>query len=460
METIRLRKGLDLHLKGEAQKKLLQNLASEVVAICPSDFKNVIPKLLVQEGDAVKAGQIIFTDKKRPQIGFASPVSGKVKAIVRGEKRKLLAVEITPDSSTQYVQFEPIKEVSKATRQEIQQRLLESGLWATIIQRPYGIIANPDDSPKAIVISAFNSAPLGADIKFTVKEDTDAMQLAVDALAKFTDGKIYVNFNAEDASASPLYMLRNVEKRFFKGPHPAGNVGVQISHICPIGKGDIVWTLQPQALAAIGRLISKGIYDVTRLVAVTGQRVKNPAYIKCVPGTTISSICKATEIKETKELYGQDCGARFISGNPLSGANVGAGGYLGFYDDQVTVISEGNYRELFGWMKIFRTKKFSASRSYFSWLTPKKKYAVDTNTNGGERAFIVTGAYEKVLPMDIYPVFLLKAILAGDIEKMEQFGIYEVIGEDLALCEYVCPSKIEVQKIVEQGIDLMIKEMS
>ena len=459
METIRLRKGLNLRLKGDAQKKVLQALVPEVVSVKPSDYKNVIPKLLVTEGETIKAGQFLFLDKKRPQIGFSSPVSGKVKAIVRGEKRKLLAVEIAADTDTQYLQFQPLS-VSKASRLDIQKILLDSGLWACIIQRPYGIIANPEDTPKAIVISAFNSGPLAADINFTLKNDVDAMQIAVDALAKFTSGKVYVNLNAENYTASPLNMLNNVEKTLFRGPHPAGNVGVQISHICPIGKGEIVWTIHPQFLAAIGRLLSKGIYDLTRLVAVTGHRAKNTGYIKCVPGSSIQAFKEIVGTSEIEKLYGQECGIRYISGNPLNGENVGENGSLGFYDDQLTLLSEGNYRELFGWAKIFRPKKFSSSATYFSWLCPKKKYKADTNINGGERAFIVSGVYEKVLPMDIYPVFLLKAILAADIEKMEQFGIYEVIGEDFALCEYVDPSKIEIQKIVEQGIDLMLKEMA
>ena len=459
METIRLHKGLDLHLKGEAQKKVLQALAPEVVSVKPSDYRSMVPKLLVQEGDTVLAGQFLFSDKKRPQIGFSSPVSGKVKAIVRGEKRKLLAVEIEADKDIRYAQFEPVR-VSSASREDIQKVLLESGLWAAIIQRPYGIIANPEDTPKAVVVSGFNSAPLACDVSFALKNDVDAFQIAVDALAKFTSGKVYVNIDAKEDGASPLSMLRNVELTRFKGPHPAGNVGVQINHLCPIGKGEIVWTVQPQALAAIGKLLSKGIYDVSRTVAVTGPRALNPGYVKCVPGTPMSFFRKAAGVQEDEKLYGQPVGVRYVSGNPLCGENVGENGCLGFYDDTVTFLTEGNYRELFGWAKPFRMKKFSTSKSYFSWLAPKKKYEADTNVNGGERAFIVTGVYEKVLPMDIYPVYLLKAILAQDIEKMEQFGIYEVIGEDLALCEYVDPSKIEIQKIVDQGIDLMIKEMA
>lgn len=459
METIRLQKGLTIRLKGEAEKKVLKIDTPEVLAVLPSNFKGLTPKLLVKEGDTVKAGQKVLSDKKREYIGIAAPISGTIKAIVRGEKRKLLAVEIAPDAEIKYAQFEKIAEVSKASREQIQQLLLESGLWANIIQRPYGIIADPNDTPKAIVISAFNTAPLAADINFTIKDDFDAIQIAVNALTKFTNGKIYLNVNAE-GNASPLSRLQNVEVTSFKGKHPAGNVGIQIAHLCPIGKGDIVWTIQPQALAAIGRLLSKGIYDLSRLIAVAGNRVENPAYVKALPGTPIKAICNAVGVKKEKKIYGEVCGVRYISGNVLSGDNVGENGYLGYYDDLISLITEGNYRELFGWAKLFRPKKFSASRTYFSWLTPNKKYKVDSNTNGGERPFVVSGLYEKVVPMDIYPVYLLKAIVTKDIEKMEQLGIYEVIGEDFALCEYVCPSKQDVQQIIEDGINLMLKEMA
>ncbi|MGM9773773.1 MAG: Na(+)-translocating NADH-quinone reductase subunit A [Candidatus Egerieousia sp.] len=457
MEQIRLHKGLDILVKGEAKKVVCKTLVPKVVAVRPSDFKNVVPKLLVREGDTVKAGQPVFGDKARPQITFASPVSGTVKAVVRGEKRKLLAVEIASDGKNESVQFEPVS--TSAGKDEIAAKLLASGLWASIIQRPYGIIANPADTPKAIVISAFNSAPLAADISLTVKDEVENIQAAVDALAKFTSGKVYVNISAGDEN-SPLANLKGVVITKFKGPHPAGNVGIQIAHLCPIGKGDVVWTVKPQDLVVIGRLLKKGVYDPSRIVAVAGSRVKNPAYVKCVPGASVKELTDGFDIKAQKEIYDQECGVRYISGNILSGENVGENGYLGYYDDTLSIITEGNYRELFGWAKIIRSKKFSLSKSYFSWLMPKKKYNVDTNLNGGVRPFVVTGLYEKVLPMDIYPVYLLKAIITEDIEKMEQLGIYEVVGEDLALCEYVCPSKVNVQEIIEQGISLMLKEMA
>ena len=460
MKYIRLHRGADIPIIGSAQQKIWKTIMPDVVAVRPDDFKNVVPKLTVKEGDTVKAGEFVFVSKYCPEIGFSSPCSGKVKSVVRGEKRKILAVEITPDSNQEYAKFNVIEDLSKASKEELAKELLESGLWASIIQRPYGIIANPSDTPKAVVISAFNSAPLAASVSFTMKDEIDNMQTGIDVLRKFTSGKVYVNLDEKDYAASPLYKLKNTEQTCFNGPHPAGNVGIQIHHICPIGKGDIVWTVEPQFLAAIGSLFRKGIYDVTRLVAATGPRVENPAYIKCVPGVSMRSIEEAVGSKKEEKICGEETGIRYISGNVLSGNNAGENGYLGFYDDQVTFISEGNYKEMFGWAKILRPKKFSLSMTYFSWLAPHKQYNVDSNLNGGVRPFVVTGLYEKVLPMDIYPVYLLKAALAGDIDKMEQLGIYEVIGEDMALCEYVCPSKINVQEILESGIKLMIKEMA
>ena len=460
INNIRLHRGLDVPLNGDAQQKIWKTIVPDVIAVKPTDFKNVMPKLVVNEGDVVKAGQFVFTDKYRPEIGFSAPCSGKVKSIVRGEKRKLLAVEITPDSTFDYVNFDAVKDIEKTSREDLVKKLMNSGLWASITQRPYGIIANPNDTPKAIVISAFNSAPLAANINFTMKDEIENMQIGVNALAKFTKGKIYINLNAKDYAASPLYKLKGVEKTCFEGPHPAGNVGVQIHHLCPIGKGEVVWTIKPMMLAAIGKLFRTGIYDLSRLVAITGSRAENRSYVKCIPGISMHSIQEAVGNKKEEKICGEEVGIRYISGNVLNGENVGPDGYLGFYDDQITLISEGNYREMFGWAKVLRTKKFSFSHTYLSFLAPRKKYNADTNLNGGVRPFVVTGLYEKVVPMDIYPVYLLKAILAEDIDKMEQLGIYEVTGEDLALCEYVCPSKINVQEIVEKGINLMIKEMA
>lgn len=458
LQNIRLKRGLDIPIAGNAELTIKKSIVPDIIAMKPTDFKCLTPKLCVKEGDAVKAGSIVFVDKKRPEIGFASPCSGTVQAIVRGEKRKLLAILIKSDSETEYIDFGK-KDVAKLSKEEAEKTLLESGLWAAVIQRPYGIIANPADTPKAIYISGFNSAPLAPDYNFTLKDETANLQTGVEVLRKFTKGNIVVSLKESNYATSPLYKLKDVVYYTFDGPHPAGNVGIQINNINPIAKGDIVWTVNPVMLAAIGKLFNNGIYDASRLVAITGMRAKERCYVKTLPGISMKQIAEFADEKEVV-LYDVPSQIRYISGDILTGENVGKEGYLGFYSNQITLISEGNYREFFGWGKIARPRKFSLSKSYFSWLTPKKRYDMDTNLNGGKRAFVVTGLYEKVVPMDIYPVYLLKAILAEDIDKMEQLGIYEVIEEDFALCEYVCPSKIDVQNIISKGIDLMIKEMA
>ena len=458
IKHIQLHKGLDIPVKGAAELKIEKDIISDVVSVKPVNFKNLTPKLLVREGDEVKAGSILFVDKYRPEIGFATPVSGTVESVVRGEKRKLLEVRIKASATTEYIKFET-PELSKATAEEIKKVLLESGLWVAIKQRPYGTVANPADEPRAVFVSAFDSAPLAPDYNFTLKDEAANIQVAVDVLNKLTKGGVYVGVNAKNSATSPFNHLKNVKLYGFSGAHPAGNVGVQINNIAPINKGEVVWTVDPMFMAAIGKLFTKGIYDVKRTIAVAGNRVEKPCYVTCVPGTQIKDLDFLVSKKEV-EIYGQECGCRYISGNVLSGNNVGAEGSLDFYSNMVSVISEGNYHEMFGWVKPFRCGKFSFSKSYFSWLCPKKQYKVDTNTNGGQRAFVVSDVYGKVLPMDIYPVYLLKAILAEDIDKMEQLGIYEVIEEDLALCEYVCPSKIDIQDIVSKGIATMIKEMA
>ncbi len=458
LKNFRLNKGLDIPVKGAAELKIEKSIFSDVVSVKPTNFKNLTPKLLVREGDEVKAGSILFIDKYRPEIGFASPVSGIVESVVRGEKRKLLEIRVKAAKTTDYIKFNT-PEPGKASAQEIKNALLESGLWVALKQRPYGIVANPADEPKAIFVSAFDSAPLAPDYNFTLKEEVENLQVAVNVLNKLTKGGVSVGINSKNASASPFSKLDNVNLYGFEGAHPAGNVGVQINHINPINKGDIVWTVDPMLMVAIGKLFTKGIYDVTRTIAVAGNRVEKPCYVTCVPGTQMKDIDFLVSKKEV-EIFDQETGCRYISGNVLTGNNVGLDGSVDFYSNMVSVISEGNYYEMFGWAKPFRCGKFSFSKSYFSWLTPSKKYKVDTNTNGGVRAFVVSDVYGKVLPMDIYPVYLLKAILAGDIDKMEQLGIYEVIEEDLALCEYVCPSKIDIQEIISQGIATMIKEMA
>ncbi len=445
-EHIRLKRGLDIPLAGAAPAKIAETVAPDLVAVKPTDFKGLVPKMAVKEGDLVKAGQVLFVDKLRPEVRFCSPCSGSVQAVVRGDKRKLLAVVVKAGKEQESVKFDTV-DCAKLDKQAMTEAMLERGLWPMIKQRPYGIVANPADSPKGIFISALNTAPLAPDAEFIMQGQMENLQKGIDALGRLTSGKVYLSCKAGSAFES----LKGAEIYTFEGPHPAGNVGVQINHISPINKGEIVWTVDLVSLAAIGRCLATGSYDMTRLVAVTGPAAKEPAYVKAVQGISLAAVNK----------YAQDGNVRYVSGDVLTGENVGADGYLGYFDSQVTLLEEGDYYELLGWLKPLRLKKFSFSHLYWSWLAGKKKtYNLDTNTNGGPRAFVVSDVYGKVLPMDIYPVYLLKACLAKDIEKMENLGIYEVIEEDFALCEFVCPSKIEIQKIISDGIDLMLKEMA
>ncbi|MBQ6879799.1 MAG: Na(+)-translocating NADH-quinone reductase subunit A [Bacteroidales bacterium] len=447
--NIYLKKGLDLPINGKAAQNTRKVIIPDVMAVKPTDFRGLVPKLLVREGDKVLAGTPVLADKMSQNILFASPVSGTVAEVVRGEKRKLLEVRIKADEKQEYVDF-GAKKVSSLSAEQIKESLLAAGLWPALTQRPYGIIANPETKPKAIFVSAFSTAPLAADTEYALNEQIAHVQTAVDALGKLAGCKVHVCVNAVNASATPFGKLQNVVLHSVSGKHPAGNVGVQIHHISPVQKGEIVWTVSPVMLAAIGKLFNTGKYDVRRKIAVTGPKAINPAYVEGYPGISM---------KDVKEFYNASENLRYISGDVLTGTNVGAEGFTGFFDNQITILEEGDKYELLGWAKPCRSKLFSASRTYFSWLTPNKKYDMDTNLHGGPRAFVVNDVYGKVLPMDLYPVYLLKACLANDIDKMEKFGIYEVLEEDLALCEYVCPSKIYIQQIITDGIALMLKEM-
>ena len=448
--NIYLKQGLNIPISGVAAQNTKKVIVPDVVAVKPTDFRGLVPKLLVREGDKVLAGTPVLADKMSQNILFTSPVSGTVAEVVRGEKRKLLEVRIKADEKQEYVDF-GVKRVADMSAEQIKEALLAAGLWPALVQRPYGIIANPEVKPKAIFVSAFSTAPLAASPEFTLQNELANIQTAIDALGKLTtDKEVHLSLNSANYSGTPFHKLNNVIVHTFTGKHPAGNVGVQIHHISPIRKGETVWTVSLHMLAAIGKLFNTGKYDVRRKIAVTGPKAVNPAYVDAYPGISRKDI---TEFYETPENL------RFVSGDVLTGTNVGAEGFLGFYDNQVTILEEGNKYELLGWAKPFRPKLFSASRTYFSWLTPNKKYDMDTNLHGGPRAFVVNDVYGKVLPMNLYPVYLLKACLAGDIDKMEKFGIYEVLEEDLALCEYVCPSKIDIQQIITDGIALMLKEM-
>jgi Na+-transporting NADH:ubiquinone oxidoreductase subunit A len=447
-KVIRIRRGLDIRLSGSAEK--IYNVAekSSTYAVKPPDFPGLIPKMTVRPGDPVKAGSVLFFDKQLPEIKFSSPVSGSVKSVNRGERRRIMEVVIEADREIQYIVFKPARP-SDLSRDEIVKKLLESGLWPMIRQRPYAIIARPEKLPRDIFISGFDTAPLAPDMDLVVKGNNEDFQTGVDALAKLTEGEIHLSLNADYPADSVFTKAKNVEIHYFHGPHPSGNSGIQIHHIRPVNKGEVVWYIGPQEVIMIGRLFRKGIYDALKVIALTGSEIKRPVYYKLISGGSIEPLIRNNMTPGNH---------RYISGNVLTGSAITSTGYLGFYDNQVTVIPEGDHYEFLGWaMPGF--KKFSTSRTFLSWLAPGRKYKVDTNYNGGQRSFVMSGEYERVLPMNIYPVHLLKAILAQDIDLMENLGIYEIAEEDFALCEYVCTSKTEVQAIVRQGIDLMIKEV-
>lgn len=446
-KTIKLRKGLNIRLKGVAEPLLEQASASGVYAIKPVDFQGLTPRLSVVAGQEVKAGDPLFYDKYSPEVVFVSPVGGTVASVNRGERRRILEVLVTADGSKGSVNFgkaDPLQLESAA----VKELLLKSGMWPFLKRRPYGTIARISDTPKSIFISCFDTAPLAPDYAFILKGQEAVFQTGVNALSKLTTGKVHLGLPVEGMDF--LKGIKNAEITTYSGPHPAGNVGIQIHHTDPVNKGEVVWTINPQDLLFIGRLFLTGEVDYTKVVALTGSEVTKPRYLRTILGTRLCPLLDGNLREGTPQ--------RVISGNPLTGSRILCDNYLGFYDSQVSVIPEGEEYEFMGWAKP-GVDKFSASKTFLSSLFPKKEYELNANLHGGGRAFVLSGQYEKYLPMDILPVHLLKAILVNDIDKMEQLGIYEVIGEDLALCEYACVSKIRVQEILRQGIELMQKEL-
>lgn len=444
--AINIRRGYDIRIEGAAEKTVDDLSLSDIIGVKPTDFHTVIPKLLVEVGDEVLAGQALFFDKNRPDIHFNAPVSGEIAEIVRGEKRRILEIRILPDKKDiRYVSY-PVSDPATLSREEITERLLESGCWNYIRQRPFSLIANPSDTPKGIFVSCFDSAPLAPDIGYIVDFEKENFQAGLSALQNLSGGHLHLGLRAapktglsdSDFSGIPVEHIHH-----FKGPHPAGNVGIQIHHIDPIQKGEVVWYVHPQDVLIIGRLFREGRYRADRLLALTGSSVLHPQYFRVMTGQRIGNIL-------SDRLRDAHC--RAIQGNVLAGTTTGSDDFLSYYTNHLTVIPEGDEPEFLGWL-LPGFKKLSLSRTYFSWLFPKRNYQLDTNMHGEERAFVMTGQYDKVLPMDIYPVYLLKAILAKDIERMEALGIYEVAEEDLALCEFVCTSKIDVQKIVAEGLE-------
>jgi len=443
--TIRIKKGLNINLIGEAKKEISVVDAGRY-AIKPTDFLGVFPRLLVKAGDIVKAGTPLFIDKYRENIIFTSPVSGVIEEISRGDKRVLEEIRIKADSQFEFEDFgkaDPLK----TDRETIIEKLLKSGVWPMIRQRPYTIVANPADTPKAIYVSGFDTSPLAPDYSMIVNESTADFQTGLDVLAKLAGAPVKLGLAG---GRTEFPKVSNADLGYFEGPHPAGNVGIQIHKTNPINKGEIVWIVNPQDVIIIGRLFSKGIYDASIIIPLCGSEVKSPHYYKTYKGASVRAVTKDNV---------QEGAVRYISGNVLTGTQIKSDGFLGFYQNQFTVIPEGNYFEFFGWA-LPGLNKFSFSKSFFSYLTPNRKYRLDTNFHGAERAYVMTGQYEKVFPMDIYPMQLIKACLAENIELMENLGIYEVDEEDFALIEFIDTSKTEIQHIIRKGLDLIRKEMS
>lgn len=447
---IRIKKGFNINLAGKAAPKVTPIEHTDTFAIKPTDFQGMyLPKVLVKEGDTVKAGTPLFHDKRHPNIVHVAPVSGEIAEVKRGAKRKLLEIRILADKQVEYKPFKKfsVSELTHLSAVDARKLMMEAGVWPNIVQRPFGTFADPEVRPKAIHISAFDSHPLAPDYSILFKGMDQFFQVGLDVLRKFTLGSIHLNVHTTSEISSVFSQTSGVELNKFSGPHPAGCVGVQIHNLDPINKGDVVWTLNPFGVIQIGKLFLNGVHDASRIIALVGSEVKEPRYYKTYTGVSIKNLI---ENKLSKEHV------RIISGNVLTGTKVEKDGYVGYFDHYVTVIPEGDYHEFLGWLAP-TMKKISFHRAFglYSFLAPNKEFTVDSNTHGEPRAFVQTGIFERVTPMDILPTYLLKSIMAEDIDEMEELGIYEVVEEDLALCEFVDVSKHKVQQILREGIDLL-----
>ncbi len=444
-----LKRGHDILLDGFVESKEIKNAEVSTFAVQPPNFIGIapIPKLEVEIGATVKAGDPVFYDKSKPEMKFVAPVSGEVATLNRGAKRSIKEVVILADKEQQYREL-PAFDLENGSREELVAFILDSGAWPLIRQRPYNIIANSEIIPRDIFVSTFDTAPLAPDNNLIVDGNEEAFQKGIDILSKLTSGKVHLGLNANEESAphSAFLNAENAHKHWFKGKHPSGNVGVQIHHIAPISNADdIVWTLGVQDVITLGALITEKRFNAKRIIALTGSEVIEPKLVKTYLGANVSELVK-DQLKSDH--------VRLISGDVLSGSSKELNEFMDVYDDQLTVIEEGDYYEMFGWLLPLKGRP-SISRTFPNFLFPGVRFKGDTNTHGEKRAFVVTGQYESVLPMDVYPQHVLKSILVNDFESMEGLGIYELVEEDLALCEFVCTSKQPVQKILREGLDLM-----
>ncbi|MFS4416321.1 Na(+)-translocating NADH-quinone reductase subunit A [Maribacter sp. 2307ULW6-5] len=447
-KDIRIKKGLNINLVGAAEKETTKAVDSNVYAIDMADFHGVTPKMILKQGAEVKAGEPVFFSKDIEEMMFVSPVSGELIEINRGARRRILSLKILADKQQETLAHKPL-DLEKATKADVKAYLLKGGCWPFIKQRPYDVVAHPDATPKAIFVSGYVTAPLAADLNYTLSGKEAELQAAITALSKMTPGKVHVSVGKD--ATSPLAGLKNMELHKVSGPHPAGLVGTQINRIDPVNKGEVVWTISPQDLVVLGEYVLTGKYNPERTVALVGSSVKKPQYYTAKIGAEISTFLYASGVEGDN--------FRVINGDVLTGLQSAPDGHLGHYNTTVSVIPEGDDYEFFGWNKpVF--DKVSVSRALtFSWLQPNKKYDLDTNTNGEHRAFVLTGQYEKVFPLDIYPMQLLKACMVKDLDEMEHLGLYEVAPEDFSLTEFICVSKQPHQKIIREGLDLLKQEI-
>jgi len=444
--VIKLRKGLNIHLKGTAaETKRVVGACTEYV-VRPDTFEGVVPKLVIHEGDRVEVGDALFVDKNRPEVRFASPVSGTVKAVERGERRKILGIKLQADEVQAFHDFGK-RDVTSLSADEVKNALLEAGLFGYVYQLPYAVSADPQATPKAIFVSALRDMPLAGNFEYELQGNERDFQAGLTALSKMAITYLGIG---KKQTADALVNAKDVEVTVFDGPCPAGNAGVQVNHISPVNKGEVVWTVDPTFVIFFGRLFNTGKVSLLRTIALGGSAMASPMYVDALVGTPFAVLLKDALVRQED--------VRLINGNPLTGTMSSLEDSVGVKTSEITAIPEGaEANEMFGWI-MPRTNQFSTSRSYFSWLMGKKEYDLDARVKGGERHIIMSGEYDSVLPMDIYGEFLIKAIIAGDIDKMEQLGIYEVSPEDFALAEFVDSSKLELQRIVRQGLNMLRKE--
>ncbi len=455
MAEFKLKRGHNIRIAGDAEKIVESLPTPRRVAVQPFEFPGIKPRLAVEEGDAVKRGSVVFTSKQHPEMKFLSPVSGKVVEIVRGERRRLMEIVIDNDEKDDAEDFGgwSAEQIEKAGRDDVTELLLKSGLWPLIRQRPFSVTANPENQPRDIFISGMDTAPLAADPNLMLEGLDEEFQLGLNALKKLTDGKIHLSLSGNgEKIASAFTNAGGVEKHTFSGIHPAGNVGVHIHHINPIKLNEIVWVIKPYGVALIGMLLKTGRFPVERIIAKAGSSLKNRKYYKTMYGAPNSMAIPEGDLVDDE--------VRYIVGDVLSGRKASAATYVSYDVPLITVIPEGKKeRTLFKYISPGLNLPSFSKTFLSSWLTsPDTKFEIDTLRKGGVRAFVQTGDYEKVVPMDILPMALIKTIMAEDIEEMEALGILELDEEDLALCSYICLSKINFGEILRQGLDMIQKE--